>query len=181
LIAIALAAGCSHYAQHVELAREHFYSGRLEMAAAAFDEAIPKSQGSGDVINLEKSLVLLADGRPAEAESLLREVRDRFDHLELSSPTEKAVSMFTDDTRIAYAGEDYEKVLIRAMLALTNLMHDGGDAEAYSLQVRRRRSRARRIPRPPTSRSPSGRTSAAFSAKRRTRITTTRPARSRRS
>jgi tetratricopeptide (TPR) repeat protein len=135
LIAIALAAGCSHYAQHVELAREHFYSGRLEMAAAAFDEAIPKSQGSGDVINLEKSLVLLADGRPAEAESLLREVRDRFDHLELSSPTEKAVSMFTDDTRIAYAGEDYEKVLIRAMLALTNLMHDGGDAEAYSLQV----------------------------------------------
>jgi uncharacterized protein len=41
----------------------------------------------------------------------------------------------TDDTRRIYPGEDYEKVLIRAFLALSNLMHDGGDAEAYSLQL----------------------------------------------
>lgn len=132
---LAALAGCSTHSQHIQLAREHYYSGRLDQAAAAFDEAVPKSQGSGDVIELEKSLVLLSDGRPAEAERLLREVRDRFDHLEQNSPAEKAASMFTDDTRLAYAGEDYEKVLIRAMLALSNLMHDGGDAEAYSLQV----------------------------------------------
>src|SRR5262245_37328892 len=98
---LAALAGCSTHAQHVELAREHFYSGRLELAATAFDEAIPKSKGSGDIIELEKSLVLLADGRPAEAERLLRGVRDRFDHLEQNSPTEKVASMFTDDTRLA--------------------------------------------------------------------------------
>jgi hypothetical protein len=36
---------------------------------------------------------------------------------------------------VAYAGEDYEKVLVRAFLAISNLMADGGDARAYSLQV----------------------------------------------
>jgi hypothetical protein len=40
-----------------------------------------------------------------------------------------------DDNRRAYSGEDYERILIRAFLALSNLMHDGGDAEAYSLQL----------------------------------------------
>ena len=135
LLVLAAIAGCSTHAQHIDLAREHYFSGRLEMALTAFDEAAAKSKGSGDVIQLEKSLVLLADGRAADAEQLLREVRDRFDHLEQDSPTEEVASMVTDDTRLAYAGEDYEKVLIRAMLALGNLMHDGGDAEAYSLQV----------------------------------------------
>ncbi len=135
LLLLAALAGCTHHAQHIDLAREHYYSGRLELAATAFDEAATKSKGGGDVVQLEKSLVLLADGKPAEAERLLRLVRDRFDHLEQDSPTEKVASMFTDDTRLAYAGEDYEKVLLRAMLAISNLMHDGTDAEAYSLQV----------------------------------------------
>lgn len=135
VVLVAALAGCTTHAQHIHSAREHYYSGRLQTALTALDEAAPKSPGSSEVIELEKSLVLLADGRPAEAEKLLRQVRDRFDHLEQESPVEKAASMFTDDTRLAYAGEDYEKVLIRAMLAISNLMHDGTDAEAYSLQM----------------------------------------------
>jgi hypothetical protein len=43
--------------------------------------------------------------------------------------------MVTDDQRIAYAGEDYEKLLVRVMLTLTSLMGDGTDAESYSLQT----------------------------------------------
>jgi hypothetical protein len=43
--------------------------------------------------------------------------------------------MLTDDTARAYAGEDYEKVLIRAMLSIANLMGEGGDAGAYALQM----------------------------------------------
>ncbi len=43
--------------------------------------------------------------------------------------------MVTDDTKIAYAGEDHEQVLIRTFLALSNLMADGGDAHAYALQI----------------------------------------------
>ena len=43
--------------------------------------------------------------------------------------------MLTDDNAKSYAGEDYEKILIRSFLALSNLMNGGEDALAYSLQV----------------------------------------------
>ncbi len=72
---------------------------------------------------------------PTGPSGTLREVRDRFDYLEQKDVTEAALSYVMDDNQRAYAGEDYEKVLIRVMLALANLMHDGGDAEAYSLQA----------------------------------------------
>ena len=66
---------------------------------------------------------------------MLREMRDHFDHLEQKAIGENALSMLTDANRKAYAGEDYEKVLVRVLLALSNLMTDGGDAGAYALQV----------------------------------------------
>ena len=62
-------------------------------------------------------------------------MRDRFDHLEQASAAETALSMLTDENAKAYAGEDYEKVLIRSFLAISNLMADGDDAAAYSLQI----------------------------------------------
>ena len=55
--------------------------------------------------------------------------------LRAEEPRRKAAVMLTDDTHAAYAGEDYEKVLIRAFLAISNLMSGGDDATAYSLQA----------------------------------------------
>ena len=46
----------------------------------------------------------------------------------LEDATKAVASMLTDDTARAYAGEDYEKVLVRAMLSISNLMSGGGDA-----------------------------------------------------
>jgi hypothetical protein len=62
-------------------------------------------------------------------------VRDRFDTLEQTSLGRSALSMLTDDNVRDYPGEDYEKVLVRAFLALSNLMNGGEDAQAYSLQI----------------------------------------------
>jgi hypothetical protein len=62
-------------------------------------------------------------------------VRDHFDHLEELSLAEGAASMVSDDNARSYAGEDYEKVLVRAFLAISNLLTDGQDAGAYALQV----------------------------------------------
>jgi hypothetical protein len=87
------------------------------------------------VVKLEQAIVRLADGRPREAEQLLRHVRDRFDEIDKPTAGETALSMLSDDNRRPYAGEDYEKVLIRAFLALSNMMQEGDDAIAYSLQV----------------------------------------------
>jgi hypothetical protein len=48
--------------------------------------------------------------------------------------------MLLDDNAVSYNGEDYEKVLIRVFLALSNLMHDGSDATAYALQIAKKQN-----------------------------------------
>jgi hypothetical protein len=127
--------GCATHADRLRDVRQQFCSGDLDAAAATIDRDIQRHRGEADVWKLERAMVDLAAGRPRQAEQTLREVRDRFDHFEQQSLGESALVMVTDDNRSAYAGEDYEKVLVRAMLALSNLMGDGGDATAYALQV----------------------------------------------
>jgi hypothetical protein len=135
-VVLVLAAGCATYADRLTKVREQFSTGDLGQAQVAIDEGLKHRLGNDhDVLKLERSIVDLANARPKEAEQLLREVRDHFDHLEEKALGENALSMITDANRKAYAGEDYEKVLVRVLLALSNLMGDGGDAGAYALQV----------------------------------------------
>lgn len=127
--------GCATYADRATAIRQAFYANDLARAQKTVDEELKRGGGEADVLTLERAMIDLAAGRPAEAEQKLRKVRDHFDELEGVDLTGSTLSYLTDDQRRAYAGEDYEKVLIRAFLALSNLMHDGGDAEAYSLQM----------------------------------------------
>ena len=127
-------AGCATHVQRMRDARAAFHRGDL----AAAEEALERQRAAGadgDVLDLDRAMVALAAGRPAEAERLLRRARDRFDHLEQADAGESALTLLGDDTARAYPGEDHEKILVRAMLALADLAHDGDDAEAYSLQV----------------------------------------------
>ncbi|QDU36181.1 hypothetical protein Mal4_04650 [Maioricimonas rarisocia] len=135
LACLPLVAGCASHADRLHQFRSDFFAGNLEQATAEIDELIVDSKEDADVLKLDRAVVELASGRPQNAERLLREVRDRFDHLEQTSAAELAASMVTDDTAISYAGEDHEKVLILSLLALSNLMSDGTDATAYSLQI----------------------------------------------
>ncbi len=136
-ICLAAAAGCSSYADRLRDVRTEFHSGNLVAAEKFVGKELPKKRRAkeADVLKLERAMIELSSGKPAVAERTLREVRDRFDFLEQKDLAERAASYLTDDTHRGYAGEDYEKVLIRAFLALSNLMHDGGDANAYALQV----------------------------------------------
>ncbi len=115
--------------------RAAFQRGDVAEADRLLVQELEQPSGEDDLLLLDRAMVTLADGRPADAEKMLRRVRDSFDQLEEQSPTENAWSMLSDDEAKAYHGEDYEKVLLRAMLALSNLVQDGDDAEAYSLQV----------------------------------------------
>jgi hypothetical protein len=127
-------AGCASHADRLAQVRSAYFANDLSAASAILDAGIKADPREADVLKLERAMVSLSAGEPQEAERLLREVRDRFDELE-GAQLANAASYLTDDQRRAYAGEDYEKVLLRAMLALSNLMHDGGDAEAFSLQT----------------------------------------------
>jgi len=132
-------AGCASFGERTIKIRHEFASGDLDKANAEIDKALKtKKKSDADLLRLNQAIIALSSGKPQEAERLLREVRDRFDQYEREREkrvAEKAVSMLLDDNVVAYAGEDYEKVLIRVFLALSNLMHDGTDAPAYALQI----------------------------------------------
>lgn len=127
--------GCVTHFDRVEPIRMAFFDGKLPAANEHLEKLLKKRKSERDVLLLDKSIIELASGRPKEAERLLRQVRDRFDELEDFDGAKAVASMLTDDKARNYAGEDYEKVLIRAMLAISNLMSDGGDANAYALQM----------------------------------------------
>lgn len=128
-------AGCATHTDRLYEIREHYYAGNLTLAEAAVEKHLERPKGEADVLKLDRAMIELASGAPQKAEQTLREVRDSFDFLEQKSLAESALTMVTDDKAAAYPGEDYEKVLLRAFLALANLMHDGSDAGAYALQV----------------------------------------------
>lgn len=130
-----LAAGCATHERRLLAVRDGFYNGDLPQASAALDEGLKRDRRDAEVLLLERSIVALAEGDAQGAEKSLRYVRDRFDYLEQTSLAESTLALLTDDTRKSYAGEDYEKVLIRAFLSISSLLGDGQDAAAYALQV----------------------------------------------
>ncbi len=135
LATLLLAAGCQTHADRLRLVRMQFYQDAVETASITLDKYIAAYPREAEAFKLDRAVVELAAGRPKEAEKLLHDCRDALDYNSQASLAEKAGSMLTDDTITAYAGEDYEKILIRAMLAISNLMSGGADATAYALQV----------------------------------------------
>ncbi len=135
LLLLALGLGCAAPSQQAQTARELYYAGDVERASSLLQEELDEADYDRDVLALDFAMTELFSGRPDVAEQTLREIRDQFDYLEQQDIAEATLALVTDDTRRAYAGEDYEKILIRVMLAMANLMHDGVDAQAYSLQV----------------------------------------------
>lgn len=127
--------GCSTHAKRLAQPRSLFYGGHLDDSYVQLEKVAKNSKRDRDVVALDMAMIDLLRGKAHEAETKLLEVRDRFDHLEQKSLAESAASLWTDDQVKAYAGEDYEKVFLRSFLALSSLLQDGSDAEAYSLQV----------------------------------------------
>ncbi len=130
-----LGSGCSTHAKRIALPRSLFYEGQIEQCRAELEKLQKSHRHDRDVANLDLAIVDLVDGRNRQSEMRLKEVRERFDYLEQTSVTEQTVSMWTDDSARSYAGEDYEKILLRVYLALASLMGDGVDAESYTLQI----------------------------------------------
>ncbi|MBL4884714.1 MAG: hypothetical protein JKY95_09300 [Planctomycetaceae bacterium] len=134
LLCLVCSVGCgaSHADRAVSI-RNAYYAGRLDAAIAHTE--LKGKEHDADVVKLNRAMVYLAAGEPAASEQLLREIRDRFDHHEDKTLIQKAAALATDDRKLPYAGEEYEKILIRTMLAISNMMYDGGDVNAYALQV----------------------------------------------
>jgi hypothetical protein len=130
--------GCAAHPERLRDAREAYCRGDLAGAQLLASEVRSARARDKDCVRLDAAMVALAAGDASRSESLLRQVRDRFDHLEQQSLGEQGLALLTDETAVAYAGEDYEQVLVRAVLAVSNLLQDGTDATAYCLQAEAR-------------------------------------------
>lgn len=135
LLLVFTSTGCATHISRVHEAHQAYFAGDLERSIALLDRASEEAESGRDCALLDRAMVQLVAGQTDDAEQVLRGVRDRFDLLQQNSVAERGLSWVTDDTAIAYAGEDYELVLIHAFLALADLMHNGGDATAYCLQM----------------------------------------------
>ncbi|MDR2763194.1 MAG: hypothetical protein LBB88_11360 [Planctomycetaceae bacterium] len=139
LTIFATAAGCKSFGERHFKIRDEFIDGKIDKAKSDVDVAIKTSSRKDvDLLKLNKAIIDLCSGRPKSAELLLREVRDNFDRIEhqkAENAAKDVMSMILDDNAQAYSGEDYEKVMIRVFLTIANLMQNGGDAYAYSMQI----------------------------------------------
>ncbi|MDA0657740.1 MAG: hypothetical protein O2931_16380 [Planctomycetota bacterium] len=127
--------GCSSYYGRVQTARSAFCEGDLQRAADQLQGIRCRQSGAKELLLADQAMVALLQGEPRRAEDMLRRVRDGWEHLDQSAVGENVARLFSDDRARAYAGEDYEKVMVRCFLALSNLMQDGSDVVPYCLQA----------------------------------------------
>lgn len=159
LLLLALAvAGCKSYSDKLSEFRDRYLQGDFAGADEAVDRLIAKESGSKPetvaqsngldvkadkgntyLLLLDKAMTQLALGRPEVAVELMRKARDQLDAHESKGAKQYFSAVLTDDTALSYAGADYELILVRVMLCLSDLLvHSSqteGDAYAYALQV----------------------------------------------
>ncbi len=131
--ALALSTACA--SDPMPQIRRDFAAGRYDAARDALAAAEAAAGGDRHVYALERAVTELAVGDPDAAEAALRAARDRLDALQGGGALEWLGAVLLDERQTDYAGADYETVLVRALLAVANLMRGGRDAGAYALQV----------------------------------------------
>jgi len=135
LLAVLFVTGCSSHAQRLAQYRDDFYSGNFDHAQSTVDQLMADRPQDETVFKLDQALIQLTNGQTEPAEKTLREVRDKLDFYQQRDIRDEVLSVVDDETRRAYAGSDYERILVRVMLTVANLMNGGDDAIAYALQI----------------------------------------------
>ncbi len=128
-----LLAGCA--ADPLARIRADFDAGRYADCAKELSAARKAHPGDAHLYALDQGIVHLALEAPKKTLEDLRFARDRMDELAGLSFMESFKSLFLDDRQLDYAGADYERVLVRAVLAVADLAGRVGDAASYALQV----------------------------------------------
>lgn len=132
---IAIQIGCATHSNRITKLRSSFYDGNLDFAESESQKLLLKNKKEKELIKLDQSLLRLAQGKPEEAENILREVRDRFKSGKPLDDFSNLSSWVLDDQNRAYQPDDYEQLFIQVFLALSNLVQNGDDAYAYVNQI----------------------------------------------
>lgn len=135
VVAAVFVAGCSGPNRFLADVQDDFARGRFESANARLQKLEDEKPFNRHVYALNRGVTELALARPEASVSAMRQARDRMDELAADDYGNWFEATLESDTQLAYPGEDYEHVLVRAMLAIADLMAGGGDADAFANQV----------------------------------------------
>lgn len=135
VVAAVFVAGCSGPNRFLADVQDDYAAGRFASANDRLQELEDKKPFNRHVYALNRGVTELALARPEAAVSAMRQARDRMDELASEDYGSWFSATLESDTQLAYPGEDYEQVLVRAMLSIADLMAGGGDADAFANQV----------------------------------------------
>ncbi len=127
---------CASYTQETEEIRSRYRAGRYEDARKAIGESVLKEQQRNRLLYLlEMAMIDDRLGENKRARQLLLDADRVVDQLYTTSVSETAASFVYNDSAMAYPGEDYEKVAIHTMLAISFL----GDKDLAAAGVEARK------------------------------------------
>ncbi len=128
--------GCASYTEETRAIRSEFIQGDYTAALGSIDQSSLKTSSSSRLLyHLERSMIL---DRMGDADRSRKELlkSDRIsDDLYTVSISKSAASFVVSDDVADYSGEDYERVAIQTMLALSFI----GDGNLADAQVAARR------------------------------------------
>ncbi|MEM6978426.1 MAG: hypothetical protein AAF539_02085 [Planctomycetota bacterium] len=127
--------GCRSPRGDAMTARDAFACGDLVRARQELQLMIDAGGANRTPTRLDLAMVTLAAGEPEAAELQLRELRDELDAASSKQSLRDAGSLLADDRVRVFQAAPYEHVMIRTMLAVCSLSHDGEDAESYLAQA----------------------------------------------
>lgn len=128
-------AGCASHSGKIQALHSSFYQGDIKAASEQTAKLLEKKRRDAILLQLDQSILNLADGQPELAEKTLREIRDRFATPDALSGVGNITTWIADDRTRRYQPDDYERLFVMVFLTLSNLLQDGDDAFAYSHQL----------------------------------------------
>jgi hypothetical protein len=127
--------GCGTYEERMARVRGAYEDGNYGFCDVELRQLEEIDARNRLLYNLERGVLQLALGQPREGERILLEASRELESEDANGFTEWTRAALLDDRQLDYAGEDYEKILIRVLLTLANVVGDGRDAEAYANSV----------------------------------------------
>lgn len=137
LFFIALSCGaCVTYTDSIKVMREEYLNSKYDNALKNLESSSVLKQNNNRLLYLmEKSLILDRLQRKKESRSLLLEADKLADELYSKSISKEALTYVYNESAQEYSGEDYEKVAIHIMLALSFL--DENDYNGALVEARK--------------------------------------------
>lgn len=128
--------GCASYTEETREIRSLFRADQYRAAYEKLEASALKQEDKNKLLyRLEKAMIQERMGEGAKARTTLLEADKIADQLYTTSVTRTAASFVMNDSASDYSGEDYEKVAIHTMLALSYL--NSGELDSARVEAKK--------------------------------------------